>query len=30
MRFAEVRWVKDLQELGDAPLSKWLLSSLIE
>jgi 8-oxo-dGTP pyrophosphatase MutT (NUDIX family) len=27
---AEVRWVKDLQELGDAPLSKWLLSALIE
>lgn len=27
---AEARWVKDLQELGDAPLSKWLLSALIE
>jgi predicted NUDIX family NTP pyrophosphohydrolase len=27
---AEVRWVKDLQELGNAPLSKWLLSALIE
>jgi 8-oxo-dGTP diphosphatase len=27
---AEARWVKNLQELGDAPLSKWLLSALIE
>ncbi|MGZ0148764.1 NUDIX domain-containing protein [Kribbella sp. WER1] len=27
---AEARWVKDLQELGDAPLSRWLLSALIE
>ncbi|HEY3511313.1 NUDIX hydrolase [Kribbella sp. NPDC051137] len=26
---AEARWVKDLQELGDAPLSKWLLSALV-
>ncbi|HZX06167.1 NUDIX domain-containing protein [Kribbella sp.] len=25
---AEARWVKDLQELGDGPLSKWLLSAL--
>jgi 8-oxo-dGTP pyrophosphatase MutT (NUDIX family) len=27
---AEARWVKSLQELGNAPLSKWLLSALIE
>ncbi|MFG1910780.1 NUDIX hydrolase [Kribbella sp. NPDC048928] len=27
---AEARWVKNLQELGNAPLSKWLLSALIE
>lgn len=27
---AEARWVKSLQELGDSPLSKWLLSALIE
>ena len=27
---AEARWVKNTQELGDAPLSKWLLSALIE
>ncbi|MFD7160304.1 NUDIX hydrolase [Kribbella sp. NPDC059898] len=27
---AEARWLKDLQELGDAPLSRWLLSALIE
>lgn len=27
---AEARWVRNLQELGDAPLSKWLLSALIE
>ncbi|NIK54418.1 NUDIX hydrolase [Kribbella shirazensis] len=27
---AEARWVKDLQELGDAPLSKWLLLALVE
>ena len=27
---AEARWVKDLQELGDAPLSKWLLRALVE
>ncbi|HEY3561001.1 MAG TPA: NUDIX domain-containing protein [Kribbella sp.] len=27
---AEARWVKNLKELGDAPLSKWLLSALIE
>ncbi|GAA1144148.1 NUDIX domain-containing protein [Kribbella jejuensis] len=27
---AEARWVKNLQELGDSPLSKWLLSALIE
>ncbi|GAA3097661.1 hypothetical protein GCM10010530_22890 [Kribbella aluminosa] len=27
---AEARWVRNLQELGDAPRSKWLLSALIE
>ncbi|MEV0792737.1 NUDIX hydrolase [Kribbella sp. NPDC050459] len=27
---AEARWVKDLRELGDAPLSKWLLAALIK
>ncbi|MEV6267824.1 NUDIX domain-containing protein [Kribbella sp. NPDC051936] len=27
---AEARWVKDVQELGDAPLSKWLLAALIK
>jgi 8-oxo-dGTP diphosphatase len=27
---AEARWVRTLQELGDAPLSKWLLSALTE
>lgn len=27
---AEARWVKNLQELADSPLSKWLLSALIE
>lgn len=27
---AEARWVKNLQELGDAPLSKWLLRALVE
>jgi ADP-ribose pyrophosphatase YjhB (NUDIX family) len=25
---AEARWVKSLQELGDAPVSKWLLSAI--
>jgi ADP-ribose pyrophosphatase YjhB (NUDIX family) len=27
---AEARWVKNLQELGDDPLSKWLLRALVE
>ncbi|MET9314553.1 NUDIX hydrolase [Kribbella sp. NPDC003505] len=27
---AEARWVKNLQELADAPLSKWLLRALVE
>ncbi|WP_350278892.1 NUDIX hydrolase [Kribbella sp. HUAS MG21] len=27
---AEARWVRSLQELGDAPLSKWLLLALAE
>ncbi|TCC27900.1 NUDIX domain-containing protein [Kribbella speibonae] len=27
---AEARWVRNLQELRDAPVSKWLLSALIE
>jgi 8-oxo-dGTP pyrophosphatase MutT (NUDIX family) len=27
---AEARWVKNLQELGNAPLSKWLLRALVE
>lgn len=26
---AEARWVESLEQLGDAPLSKWLLSALI-
>ncbi|MFF0268917.1 NUDIX domain-containing protein [Kribbella sp. NPDC004536] len=27
---AEARWVNSLQELGDSPISKWLLSALAD